>query len=162
MIRLHRLWALLFFLLPVNVYSIGGGLGAGVQFPLFRVQETVLGTSTITIVQDVLYVVNGIVAGRTAVSVMLWMGALVFYAAATVLLFRRCPACLLRFTWCRPGRVLAAGTLLLLGSTMMQYGPTFASAGGYAVPVGLPLLFYLALLFASEGEQDCKIAHHAV
>ena len=73
-----RYWTLvgltaLIFFVPVSVYGIGSMLGAGVQFPLFRYQDTYMGTNVITIVRDLEYVLEGTISGRSALMPIVWI-----------------------------------------------------------------------------------------
>ena len=68
----------LLFLIPVNIYMIGDGIGAGIQWSLFRYQSTYLGISIITVLKDLNYVLTGEIAGKTAISLTIWiLGAVV-------------------------------------------------------------------------------------
>jgi len=58
----------LLFFIPVNIYLIGDGLGAGIQWSLFRYQVTYMGTSLILASRDLTYVLTELMGGREAVS----------------------------------------------------------------------------------------------
>ena len=123
------------FLLPINIYLIGDSLGAGLQFSIVRIQETYLGWSIIFGWQEFWYVADGIVTGRSAFSILLWINGVVllFFAAAILLI-----------SGSKFGRksviIYGIGSTLLIISTMMQYSPLFHGPAGVAIPIGLPLL----------------------
>ena len=144
---------LLALLLPVEIYVIGDALGAGIQCPLFRYQETYLGSSTITILRDLDYVAFGIISGRSALSILLRVGGSALLIAAAIYLawkwqedydsFRK-PLALL---------VAGAGVAYLL-SCIAQYGPTLYGPAGFAVPVGVPLILAVAWYIVRVEEDD--------
>jgi hypothetical protein len=141
----HRAWVLislsaLVFCVPVSVYVIGSMLGAGVQFPLFRYQDTYMGANVITILRDLQYVMEGSITGRSALMPLFWTagtlsGIAGLFCVAIPPRVRR---------WYSPRRggvcIMGAGMWYLL-ALIAQYGPTFSSSGGFAVPVGVPVLF---------------------
>ena len=76
--------------LPVNIYIIGDSIGAGLQFPFLRYQETYLGTNIITILHDFDYITSGTIGGRSALSILLWvLGTALLVAAIVYFVARR-------------------------------------------------------------------------
>jgi len=69
-------WLLL--VIPINIYVIGDWLGAGVQWSLFRYQQTYLGSNLILINQDIQYILDGFISGKTTLSVLFWITAVIF------------------------------------------------------------------------------------
>ncbi|WP_342678083.1 hypothetical protein [Methanofollis sp. UBA420] len=143
--------------LPVNIYCIGDVLGAGLQFPFLRYQQTYLGTSLITLTRDLDYVTGGILTGRSALSICLWIGGtLLLLAAITVFVLRwqeeyetvRKPLSLL----------LAGAGVAYLASCVAQYGPLFHGPAGFCIPVGVPLIVGVAwwAYHAGEDEEEDK------
>jgi hypothetical protein len=138
----HRYFlAALVLLLPLNIYVVGDWIGAGVQFSLFRYQQTYLGSSMIPLLNDLNYVLSGTVAGRSAVSLIIWIAAVVCMAFTLLLLMdhaRRANPKSLKTS----GMVLLVAACLIVVSLMLQYGPTFHGVSGFAIPVGVPLVLY--------------------
>ena len=138
-------------ILPVNIYIIGGTIGAGIQFPFLRYQETYLGTNIITILRDLDYITSGVIGGRSAVSILLWVfgtallvAAIVYFAARRqedYEVFRK-PLALL----------VAGGAAAYLLSCVAQYGPTLHGPAGLSVPVGVPLILAVAWYIAKVGD----------
>lgn len=61
-------------LLPANIYAIGNAVGAGLRFPpLFLYQDTTYGASLIPVWREISYVTSGIIGGRSALSILLWV-----------------------------------------------------------------------------------------
>jgi hypothetical protein len=152
--RLPALALPLLLCLPVNIYAFGDLICAGVQFPLFRVQYSPLGWSFITIAREFEYVAGGVVGGKAVWFAVIW--------GIAVLVMLGAIGCALSFY--RTGRVrqkraagigLAVTAACMLAATMVYYGLSFSGPTGFAVPVGLPLLFAAAwLLYVQKEEGD--------
>ncbi|MDE4907580.1 hypothetical protein L0665_02995 [Methanogenium marinum] len=135
--------------LPVSVYVIGSMLGAGVQFPLFRYQETYMGANVITIFRDLQYVLEGTITGRSALMPVLWVAGVVSGIAGIVSV--AIPSRMQRMYSPRRGGICIMGSgLLYLLALIAQYGPSFSSSGGFAIPVGVPVLFVAGWLVWSD------------
>ena len=120
---LAGLTALIIFV-PVSVYGIGSMLGAGVQFPLFRYQDTYMGTNVITIVRDLQYVLEGTITGRSALMPIFWIAG--FVSGIIGLLSVTVPTRIHGWYSFRRGGICIVGTgLLYLVALIVQYGSTF-------------------------------------
>jgi len=156
--RIAPFLPLVLLLVPLNIYAIGDRLGAGVQWALFRYQETFYGPSLITISSDAGYVGSGLITGKTALSFVLWdAGAVVLLASFIVLLVIVAGE---REGWTRyAGVAVAASGVLMVASCVAQYGPFFSGPAGFAVPIGVPLVFAVAwALSAGEWPGDVEEA----
>ena len=153
--QLIKLLLILFLLLPINIYIIGDGIGAGLQFAFLRYQQTYLGASFITLINDFSYVTSGIIGGRSALSILLWiLGTALLLAAAGYLIYSRYndvagikrPLALLT----------AGGAAAYLFSCIAQYGPTLYGPAGFSIPIGVPLIFAVAvsILKAEDDESE--------
>jgi len=70
----------LIFLIPLNIYSLGEALGSGIQWALFKYQSTPYGTTWFSFIQDIEYVLSGIISGKSALSLVLWsVGSMILY-----------------------------------------------------------------------------------
>lgn len=121
--------------IPVSVYCIGNGMGAGVAFPLFRYQQTYLGPSLITLVRDIDLVTSGAITGRSAMVPFFWLGGVVLCAAAFVLAchhIRVNSEKSERFA----GILLGVAGFAYMGGIIAQYGFSFAGSSGFAIPIG--------------------------
>jgi hypothetical protein len=151
--------AALIFCVPVSVYVIGSMVGAGVQFPLFRYQETYMGANVITIFRDLQYVLEGTITGRSALMPVFWVAGVVsgIVGLASVAVL---PCKSRLYSPRRGGMCIMGAGLLYLVALIAQYGPSFSSSGGYAIPVGIPVLLlagwlvWSGLLFPGAGETD--------
>ena len=137
-------------LVPVNIYIIGDWLGTGVQWPLFRYQETYLGGNFLTILADAGYVLQGTLRGRTALSTGMWIfGAIILVSGFLIALFGEEEGS--RRT---RGYLLVSGSLLFLLSIAIQYGPILNGPAGMALPVGIPALLVLGLILGQGPAQE--------
>ena len=75
-------------ILPMNIYVIGDWLGTGIQWALFRYQQTYLGTSLIPVSNDFRYVLDSMIGGRSGISVLVWcVGAVMVVAAVFLFIY---------------------------------------------------------------------------
>ena|GEM_PF-658634 len=142
-------------IVPMNIYIIGEeGLGAGLQSSFLRYQQTYLGTSVITLADDLGYVTSGIIGGRSAFSILLWaLGTALLLAAAGYLIYTRYNG----VTGSRRPLVLLTigGAVAYLLSCIAQYGPGLHGPAGLAIPVGVPLIVAIAVyILKAEGMDD--------
>ena len=150
--QISALFLILILIFPVNIYIIGDAIGAGLQSSFIRYQQTYLGTSVITLADDLGYVTSGIIGGRSALSILLWaLGTALLLAAAGYFIYSRYnniaeirkPLALLT----------AGGAGAYLLSCIAQYGPTFHGPAGLSIPVGVPLIFAIAV-YILKAEDD--------
>lgn len=141
-------------ILPMNIYIIGDAIGAALQFPLLRYQQTYLGDGVITVLRDFDYVTSGTITGRSALSILLWiLGTLLLVAAIIYFAARRQEG---YESFRTPLSLLVGGAGgAYLASCFAQYGFTLHGPAGLAVPVGVPLIFAIAAyILKAEGMDD--------
>jgi 4-amino-4-deoxy-L-arabinose transferase-like glycosyltransferase len=145
-------WLLL--VVPLNIYVIGDWLGTGIQWALFRYQQTYLGSNLIILNQDVQYILDGFISGRTAVSVLVWITGFIFFLLA-LLVFGNTP---------RKSGVRHAGILCILYgltcliSDVIQYGIFLHGPAGICIPIGIPIIFIVGWwLYTEKGNNDQKL-----
>lgn len=145
-------------LIPTSIYVIAGGVGAGLRFPMFLYQDTTYGVSLIPVWREITYVTSGLIGGRSAVSILIWVlgtallgtalliAAIVYFAARRQENYEalRKPLALLT----------AGGAAAYLLSCVAQYGPTLHGPAGFAVPVGVPLILAVAGYIMTVEEDD--------
>jgi len=152
-------------ILPVNVYIIGDAIGAALQFSFLRYQKTYLGNGVITVLRDLDYITSGIITGRSALSILLWLCGTLLLTVAIIYLVARWREDYESFKKLLSLLVGGAGGAYLL-SCIAQYGPTLHGSAGFSIPVGVPLILAVAayilkaegmddeLEYAEEGEDD--------
>ncbi|WP_342770755.1 MULTISPECIES: hypothetical protein [unclassified Methanoculleus] len=140
--------------LPVNIYTLGDAIGAALQFPFLRYQETYLGTSVITVFRDLDYVTSGTITGRSALSILLQLCGTSLLIAAIVYFAARRQENYESFKKPLALLVGGAGGAYLL-SCLIQYGPLLHGPAGFAVPVGVPLILAVAwYILRAEDDED--------
>ncbi len=141
-------------ILPVNIYIIGDAIGAALQFPFLRYQQTYLGNGVIIVLRDLDYVASGIITGRSALSILLWVLGTVLLVAAIVYFAARRQENYESFR--TPLSLLVGGAGgAYLASCFAQYGFTLHGPAGLAIPVGVPLIFAIAVyILKAEGMDD--------
>jgi hypothetical protein len=142
--------ALLFFI-PFNIYIIGDWLGIGIQFLIWKFQYSSQGNSIITILQELQYIISGIIYGRSAISILIWIISLVFIVGSIFII------CYYRNELAgvnRAGLFLMFSGITLLLSLICQYGPLFHGPSGLAIPIGLPVLFVIGSWMYMEGRKE--------
>ena len=127
----------LLFFIPLNIYVIGEWLGTGVQWALFRYQESYLGPSLIFANQDLQYILDGYISGKTALSVLFWITGLIFLVLAVFI----CSGDRGK-AGTRPSGILCVfcGSTFLIAD-VIQYGIFLHGPAGICIPVGIPLIF---------------------
>ncbi|HOI13158.1 MAG TPA: hypothetical protein PLG75_04835 [Methanoculleus sp.] len=130
--------------LPINVYIIGDAIGAGIQFPLLRYQQTYLGNNVITVLRDLNYVTSGTITGRSALSILLWVsGTLLLVAAIAYFATRQSEDC---ESSGKPVSLLVGGAGgAYLAACFAQYGFALHGPAGLAIPIGVPLILAIAV-----------------
>ena len=140
-------------LIPTSIYVIAGGVGAGLRFPMFLYQDTTYGVSLIPVWREITYVTSGIIGGRSAVSILLWvLGTALLIAAIAYFAVKREDD---YETFRKPLALLVAGgAVAYLLSCVAQYGPTLHGPAGFAVPVGVPLILGVAWYVVKVEDDD--------
>lgn len=157
--RISYIIMVLLFILPQSLYVFGDYMAVGIRFPLFRYQYSAYGTSFIPVNREVGYIAGGIIKwttstgtpNPTAIATWIWLsGLVVLFAAASLILswhFLDNPDHA-RF----PGPLIILTGVLFLIWAMVQYGPFFFGPSGYAVPVGVPILWYCGYQFMRDAK----------
>ena len=63
---------LICFILPINFYVMGEGVGFGLQGVVFQYKITGYGSNLFTLTQDMGYILNGNYTGKTMMSTLTW------------------------------------------------------------------------------------------
>jgi len=133
----------LMLLIPLNIYVIGDWLGTGVQWALFRYQQTYLGTSLIPVTTDFRYVLDGMIGGRSGSSVLIWcVGAVMLVAAVFLFIYPQYMEPDSRWSRYPPLLSMVAGILFFF-SCILQYGFLLHSQAGFSIPIGIPVVIIL-------------------
>jgi len=127
------------FIMPIQIYSIGDGIGAGVQGAFYRYQDSSYGSSFIPVNRDVNYIITGIYGGKTALSTLSWLIGDIMLVFATVLslMGEKDPDDRKIKIIC--SFLMVSGILFLI-SVMLQYGIFLHGDAGISMPFGVPLI----------------------
>jgi hypothetical protein len=120
--KISLLLQCLVFLIPVNIYVIGDWLGTGVQWVLFRYQQTYLGNSLILITREITFVLLFIIATVLVILANVKKDSPLIKKASF-------------FT--------IAGGIIIAVSILFQYGFLLNSPSGFALPVGIPIILII-------------------
>ena len=134
------------FFMPIQIYIIGDGIGAGVQGAFYRYQESSYGSSFITANQDVQYVTSGTYSGRTALSVLVWIAGDAMLVIATVVSLLGDPYPKDRKLKIICSLLMVSGIVFLI-SVMLQYGIFLHGVAGISIPFGVPLILISSWYF---------------
>jgi hypothetical protein len=130
--------------IPLNIYVIGNNLAEGIQWALFRYQQSSQGNSLILIHKDLHYVTGGILRGASATSTIIWVvGAVLLVAAVLVLAIAAARH--------NPGPVRPVGILTLVTGALfllaefVEYGAVLSNLHGFSIPIGVPVILVVGL-----------------
>ena len=140
--KISLLLQCLVFLIPVNIYVIGDWLGTGVQWVLFRYQQTYLGNSLILITREITFVLSGTISGRSAISITLWaIGVFLFIVATFLVILANVnkDSPLIK----KASFFTLAGGIIIAVSTLVQYGFLLNSQSGFTLPIGIPIILII-------------------
>ncbi len=144
-LRIPLILQSLVFLIPINYYVIGYGIGNGVQWALFRYQQNCLGNNFYSVTNDIIAVITGGLQGYRAFAVVLWV-------IGTSLLIGCFIIYLLTLQKKTPGYVkrtaiitIISGIIFLL-SDVVQYGLSLNGPDGFCIPIGIPIIIVVGWL----------------
>jgi hypothetical protein len=141
-LRIPFILQCLVFLIPVNFYVIGDWMGVGMQWALFRYQQSSMGMSVISTVNDVFYIGTGVIQGRSVIAAIFWIiGAslLVGCFILHIVTIRKQSPEIVKKT----SLLTILGALLFILSDMVQYGFLFHGRAGICIPVGIPVIVFV-------------------
>lgn len=141
----HKVIYLSLFVIPLNIFIISNDIGFGLQWIFFRYQITYLGSSTIPITADLNYILTGVIKGKSAISELTLVMAMVCFVGAFILLFSNRDNAIRE-----SGYITLIGGILLVISQMIQYGVLLHGPAGISIPVGVPLIFFIGIFLIKE------------
>jgi hypothetical protein len=141
---------LFFFIIPIEFFVLGDGYGYGVKGFTYQYQVTTQGVSLIPITYEMDYILNGTITGKTATSILLWITGVIIYLIGMAVFL---------LTYDLKKRVfnrictffIFSSVLLVIFSSMLQYGIFFSGPAGISVLIGLPLLIGLSWYLVYNG-----------
>jgi hypothetical protein len=141
--RLPLALQLFVWFIPMNIYIIGDWMGSGIQWLIFRYQETNIGNSSLLFDREIHWILSSQITGKSAISIELWgLGILVIFAATILILLAYY---FLNSNYIRLAAFLNLGGVLLLVLAILNlYGLTLQGPAGIAIPFGIPVILGVA------------------
>jgi hypothetical protein len=133
------------FLVPMNIYVIGDGIGSGSQWLLFRFTSTYMGNGVVFLSQEIGLVASGVLSGRSALSTGLWALAAAIIIIASLLAsyaYVEEEPSYIRFS----GILNFCSAVLLILAIILQYGIVLNGPSGISVPFGIPVVIIVAII----------------
>jgi len=136
----------IFFILPLQVFIIGDYTGIGIQGAVYRFQISGYGTYFFPITREIIFVLNGTLTGKTALSVLLWVTGSVMLTITTFYSFLHVRETAENyFRYVTYG--LVGSCIAFLGSCIAQYGFFFQGPAGISLPAGIIAILSWIVIF---------------
>jgi hypothetical protein len=133
---------ILVYFIPVQIFRIGTSLGYGIQWPLFRYQDTIIGVSCVSLLNDIGYLLTGTITGRSGISSILFLSSSMILLVSTIALIHSyITGQIIKFR--KYSLFLSLSAILYLISIMIQYGLLLSGIAGISIPIGVPLMFFI-------------------
>ncbi|MDD1696169.1 MAG: hypothetical protein LUQ54_04650 [Methanoregula sp.] len=138
----------LIFLIPLNIYMWGDWILVDLQWALFRYQQSPYGDSLILGYKDILYILHGQTTGLYNVA------AAVFWTIGAAILLIGLLITLVAFARKESDKIKTASYFTLLGGIFLGISALCRFNGGFAVPVGVPLILIIGWWMYKTDETD--------
>jgi hypothetical protein len=133
---------------------MGDFTGIGVQGAVYRYQTSGYGTYFLPITREIVFVLNGTLSGRTALSVLLWVAGSVLLACTTIFAFLHVDDTTENY-YRQVAYGLIASCGIYLGSCIAQYGFFLKGSSGFSLPVGIIAIpFWIMVLYYYRNASD--------
>lgn len=125
-------------LIPLNIYMWGDWILVSLQWAFFRYQDTAAGSGIFTINRDISFILLGFSTGiHNILAVVFWTaGSILLLAGILLTLYGCIREEALRI---RTASFFTLGAGILFGLSALE-----RFTGGFAIPLGLPVLFIIA------------------
>lgn len=151
---------LIFFVLPLQIFIIGGSTGIGIQGAVYRYQTSGYGTYFIPLTREITFILNGTLSGRTALSVILWVSGTAILACTTIFAFLHVDDTTENYYRQVAGGLIAA-CVPYLGSCIAQYGILLHGSAGFSLPAGIiaiPCWIIILYYYRHASKRDQEIS----
>ena len=110
---------------------------------LFKYNQTILGNGFIIFFREIDYILSGILSGKSAFPIVLWILGILLIVVATILII--CMSVTNDQLFIKMASILnIGGAILFLISVIIQYGIFFHGPEGIAIPFGIPVILGVA------------------
>jgi len=144
-LRIPLFLQIFLFLVPMNIYLIGNGIGSGIQWLLFRYTSSYLGNGFVFLSLEIQLVESGIVSGKTALSIGVWglaAGIIVIATILAIYAYLEGEPSYIRFS----AILNFSSAVLLILAIVLQYGISLNGPSGISVPLGIPVILIVAIV----------------
>lgn len=131
------------WIIPINIYMIGDGLGAGIQWALFRYQQAFINDQLVTSIfgfnREIQWVFTSVLTGKSAIAVLFWGCGIFFLLIGTFLITLATIQKV--FPLYKKTAIMNTISACSFGfSIIFYYGITFQGPAGMAIPFGIPII----------------------
>ncbi len=147
------------FIFPLHFFIIGEANGYGIQGVFYRYQISSYGISFVPITAEIGYVTSGLINGKSALAILLWVAGTCSLSAAFFLF-------LLWFYELNSDKIRSISRLIFLSSVVFifssfaQYGVFFCGPAGVSVLIGIPVLICFGWMFQNEIKNEAESANY--
>jgi hypothetical protein len=145
--KLSLIFQCLIFLIPLNIYMWGDWILVNVQWAFFRYQQSPYGNSLILGFKDMLYILNGQSTGLYNIA------AAVFWAAGVLILLAGLIITIVAYTREESDKLKTASYFTLAGGIFLGLSALCRFNGGFAIPVGVPIILITGWWMNKEGDK---------
>jgi hypothetical protein len=142
----------LVFLIPVNIYAfgvpdklrdpVGDWAVAGIQWALFQYQETVSGSSLISVSNLIRFIFEGDITGISAIPLMVGILAALLLVCSFIVNIASLAKGSHPYVRISSVMIIMCGLLFAI-SDLLLYGPLFHGPDGFCIPVGIPVMLFI-------------------
>lgn len=148
--RTSLIFQCLIFLIPLNIYMWGDWLLVNVQWALFRFQQSELGNSLIPGNKDILYIYFGQNTGIFNIA------AAYLWTIGTIILFSGLIITIYAYIEEKSSMLKKASFFTIGGGIILGLSAACRFQGGFAIPVGVPVIFITGWWIYHENREDDK------
>jgi hypothetical protein len=143
--KLSLIFQCLIFLIPLNIYMWGDWILVSIQWAFFRYMQTPYGNSLILGYKDILYIIQGQSTGLYNI------GSAVFWTAGVLILLAGLIITIAAFTREESDKLKTASYFTLAGGIFLGLSAFCRFNGGFALPVGVPIILIIGWWMYKEG-----------
>ncbi len=146
--RIPLILQCLVFLIPLNIFMWGDWIIVDLQWVFFRYQSSPYGDSFIPVYKDINYILLGQTTGIHPVL------AVVFWVAGGTLLVIGLVSILFAYINERPDFIRKTSIFTFLAGIFFGLSAIERFFGGFAIPVGVPVILIISWWMYREGSAD--------
>ncbi len=151
--KLSLIFQCLIFLIPLNIYMWGDWILVNVQWALFRYQQSPYGNSLIVGYKDMLYILQGQSTGLYNIA------AAVFWTTGVIILLAGLIITIVAYTRKESEKLKTASYFTLAGGIFLGLSALCRFNGGFAIPVGVPIILIIGWWMCKEADETDQTEH---